>query len=170
MDGNASNAAARGQFANHALIPHSLRRAGSKRIDPHRARSFDKAAMRKIPLLLCCAALFTGCASGPVHDYYHPAAANPPNFKGDVTIEMVGDLDAAAKRCTDGGYMVIGASQYEGDQPTSEELMAQAKRVHASHVIYTLQPGAFGNMQMHVGVFGGSVGNSYAVNVIFLGK
>ena len=45
--------------------------------------------MRTTLLLLCCAALMSGCAGGPPHDYYNPAVANPPKFKGDVTIELV---------------------------------------------------------------------------------
>lgn len=112
----------------------------------------------------------SGCASGPTHDYYNPAVSNPPKFKGDVTIEVVDDLAAAEKRCLDKGYTVIGKSMYAGDQPTAAELKAQAKRVHSTHVIYSLQPSGPGNIQMHVRFFGGSIGGGYEVSIIFLGK
>lgn len=126
--------------------------------------------MRYTLLLLGCALLMCGCAGGPPHDYYNPTVSDPPSFKGDVTIELVDDLPAAEKRCVDGGYMVIGTSAYSGDQPTAAQLKAQAKRVHATHVIYSLQQAGPENMQMHVGLFGGSIGSAYGVGIIFLGK
>jgi hypothetical protein len=138
-------------------------------IDPAHQPEFDVAAMRNILLLLCCAAL-SGCAGGPTHDYYNPAVANPPKFKGDVTIELVDDLEAAQKKCVAEGYLVIGTSVYTGDRPKASELKAQARRVHATHVVYAMQEAGFGNMQMHAGFLGGSIGSAYSVGIVFLGK
>jgi hypothetical protein len=126
--------------------------------------------MRTTLLLFCCVALMSGCASGPTHDYYNPIVANPPKFKGDLTIELVDDLDASARHCTDEGYTVIGQSTYVGAQPKAAELTAQAKRVHATRVIYAMQSAGPTNMQMHVGFLGGSIDNGYQVSILFLGK
>jgi hypothetical protein len=125
--------------------------------------------MRLLSLCILIA-LLCGCAGGPAHDYYNPVVANPPQFKGDITIELVDDLAKAEKRCVDEGYTVIGTSVYSGDQPKTADLMAQAKRVHATHVIYSLQSAGPGNMQMHVGFMGGSIGEAYGVGIVFLGK
>ena len=36
---------------------------------------------------------------------------------------------------------------YTGEQPKASELKAQAKRVHATHIIYTMREAGFGNMK-----------------------
>lgn len=127
-------------------------------------------AVRTTLLLFCCLALLSGCAGGPTHDYYNPIVANPPKFKGDLAIELVDDLDASARHYTDEGYTVIGQSTYVGEQPKAAELKAQAKRVHATRVLYSLQSAGPASVQMHVGFLGGSIDNGYQVNILFLGK
>jgi hypothetical protein len=127
-------------------------------------------AMKTSLLLVLCALLLSACASGPAHDYYNPVVADPPKFKGPLSIELVNDLDATQKKYVSDGYTVIGTSVYQGEQPKTAELEAQAGRVHANKVIYNFAPAGMGNMQMHVHMFSGGMSEANNVSIIYLGK
>ncbi len=123
--------------------------------------------MKKLFPILLGVALLSACAGGPPKDYYNPT--DPPKFKGALSIEIVQDLEAAKAKCIAEGYTVIGTSVYGGDQPKRVELEAQAKRVHATKVIYHLNPHKGPSWNVHVGLFSGG-GGGYGVNIIYLGK
>ena len=126
--------------------------------------------LRLLPLLLLCAIILSACAGGPPKDYYNPAIADPPKFKGPLSIEIVPDLEAAKAKCLADGYVIIGTSVYGGDQPKRVELEAQAKRVHATKVIYHLDPPGQGSWKFHVGLWAGGGSGGYGVEIVYLGK
>ena len=128
----------------------------------------------KLILPLILASLLCGCAGGPVHDYYNPSVVGA-KFKGPVTVELVDDIEAAKSKCLSEGYTIIGTCAYGGRFPKSDELIAQAKRVSATHVIYSSHyvPGEKGSWSFNFGSgFGsGQSGNGHDNNyIIFLGK
>lgn len=122
-----------------------------------------------IPAILCLLTL-CGCAGGPPKVYYNPKTLDLPAFKGEASIEIVDDLELAQKRYVADGYRVIGTSAYGGDQPKAIELKAQARRVHASKVIYHLNAPTGSTWKFQVGMWGGSGGGGYGVYIVYLGK
>jgi hypothetical protein len=73
------------------------------------------------------------------------------------------------------GYAFVGSTDYSGKSPESKELIAQAKRAGANHVVYSTKwipnpPGSwhfgFGN-----GFGGGGTGGGvFEVHILFFGK
>jgi hypothetical protein len=127
-----------------------------------------------IPILLCVIVL-SGCAGGPTHDYYNPALVNGPRFKGPVTVSLVDNVVDEQKKCLADGYTVIGSTAYMGKYPEAVELNAQAKRVHANHVIYSAKriPAPPGSWHFSMGGWGGGGGtdnDSCEVKIVFLGR
>jgi len=119
------------------------------------------------PLLLC------GCEGGPPHTYYNPAVVGGPRFKGPVTMVLVGDVATEKDKCIREGYTVIGTADYGGDQPEAKELKAQARRVHANHVVYSVKGTTEGGWHFRFGggFGGGGTGSGYnQVHIVFLGK
>jgi hypothetical protein len=124
--------------------------------------------------IVCALTILTGCATGPVHDYYNPAVASAA-FAGPVMVRLVDNAATDKESYIANGYTLIGTAAWTGKLPESKELIAQAKRVHANLVIYTAhymppQPGSWGFSFNQWGGFGGSQGASSSVYVIFLGK
>jgi hypothetical protein len=116
-----------------------------------------------------------GCAGGPTHDYYNPALVNGPKFNGPITIELVDDVKAEKEKCIRDGYTFIGSTSYVGKQPERVELIAQAKRVRANHVIYAMSsvPSAPGSWHFgfnRYGGGGGSDGEQCNARIVFLGR
>ncbi len=73
------------------------------------------------------------------------------------------------------GYTVIGQTEYTGKYPEAVELTAQAKRVHANHVVYSCvyippQPGSWNFSFGNWGGQGGTGGGANSVKIVFLGK
>jgi hypothetical protein len=123
---------------------------------------------------MCLLVILSGCAGGPPHDYYNPATVGS-HFNGPITITLVDDVKSETQTLTDSGYVLIGTADYGGDQPKRVELEAQAKRVHANHVIYSLRgvPGQPGSWSFSFGRGFGSGGTDtghYDVHVVFLGR
>ena len=130
--------------------------------------------MKTLPLLLICTALLSACAGGPTKDYYNPMVFGA-HYKGPVTIEQVDHLNAAIENRHNEGYQIIGVTRYSGSYPKTVELMAQAKRVGANHIVYhsgylAPEPGSwhfsFGSMGG-----GGGTDNGRSENlIVFMGK
>jgi hypothetical protein len=130
--------------------------------------------MRIISMLLLTV-LLSGCAGGPTHDYYSPALANGPKLKGPITMSIVDDVQPEKQRHVAEGYTFIGETRYAGDAPKANELKAQAKRVHANLVIYSVHgtPAPEGSWHFSFGGgFGsGGTGSGYnQVDIVFMGK
>jgi hypothetical protein len=126
------------------------------------------------PFLLCIA-LLSGCVSGPAHDYYNPILVGGPRYTGPITLALVEDLAAEQAKCTREGYAVIGSTKYTGKPPKSNELSAQARRVHANHVIYSVKEAPLPPVTWHFtmggwSVGGGSEADQCRVQIVFLGK
>lgn len=126
--------------------------------------------MRAIFILSVCCVLVAGCAGGPPKDYYNPIVSDPPKFKGPLSIEAVDDWDAEKKKAIENGYMLIGTSIYQGSQPKRVEIEAQAKRAHATKVIYRVGTPASGSWEVHVGLMNGGHGGGSEVRIAYLGK
>jgi hypothetical protein len=139
-------------------------------IDRSRALRFHRSAMRNTLLLILCVAFLSGCAGSLPHEYYNATVPNPPDFKGPLSVEIVGNVDLAVKEYVADGYTVIGSSIYQGDRPKGAEIEAQARRVHATKVVYEVSPSAMGNMQMHVGLVSGGISEANDVSIVYLGK
>ena len=123
-------------------------------------------------LLLICSC---GCAGGPTHDYYNPAVINGQRFQGPITIALVDDVRAEKEKCLREGYTLIGSTDYVGKQPEAVELRAQAKRVHANHVIYSMERVAAKPGGWHFGFgggrgWGGTDSDQCGAHILFLGK
>ncbi len=132
--------------------------------------------MRYISIILLC---LCGCAGGPTHDYYNPAVVGA-TFKDPITMALVDDVRAEKEKCVREGYTVIGSADYGGKYPKAAELRAQAKRVHANHVIYSsrLIPPTPGSWNFRFGGgfggfgsgSGGTGGGHHDVHIVFLGR
>ena len=130
--------------------------------------------MKLLPLLLLLSLLLTGCAGGPTKDYYNPATTTKaPSYSGQVVMTRVDNVRAETERLTAQGYTLLGTTIYGGKHPEAVELKAQARRVNASHVLYSSEfvpnpPGtwSFGFNQWGGG--GGSGGGRNNVNITFL--
>jgi len=115
-----------------------------------------------------------GCAGGPTKDYYNPAVVGA-KFQEPITMALVEDLKAEKEKCVRDGYTVIGTTDYSGKVPEAVELLAQAKRVHANHVIYSCRfiPAPPGSWSFGFGNgfgAGGSGGGRNDVHIVFLGR
>ena len=124
-------------------------------------------AVLPLALLLC------GCAGGPTHDYYSPVLNGGPKFKKPITFALVEDVAPAKAKCISDGYTLIGISDYSGKYPEACELKAQARRIHANHVIYsvrnTAKPGEW-HFRFGGGFGSGGTGGDNEVHIVFLGK
>ena len=100
--------------------------------------------MKKLSRFLALSLLLSGCAGGPTHDYYSPslAGSSAPKFKGQITFDLVDDVEVAKAQCVNDGYTLIGTSNYRGKYPEAVELRAQAKRCHANRVVYSCRHAA----------------------------
>jgi len=143
-------------------------------ISPVTEQSKNERMKKLIFPLLVCAAFLEACAGGPTKDYYNPIIYDS-HFKGQPSIEMVDNVKEAETNAVADGYTVIGRTIYGGKLPEAVELKAQARRVHANKVIYSVhynppQPGSwhfgFGSM----GGGGGTDSGAYGVRIVFLGK
>lgn len=129
----------------------------------------------KITLIVLCAFLFAGCAGGPTKDYYNPAVVGA-KYKGPVTLKLSENPKAEADKCVGEGYTVIGTSAYMGKLAESKELIAQARRVGANHVVYGAKfvPNAPGTWSFKFGPgnfgSGGSGGGNSDMYIVFLGR
>src|SRR5436305_10717444 len=111
---------------------------------------------------LCLLALLCGCAGGPPHDYYSPAVVDGPRFKGAITMEVVDDIEAAKSRYLSDSCILLGTSNYTGDQPKANELKAQARRAHANRVVYSLKDVSRpGSWHFNFGGFGSGGGSDH---------
>ncbi len=125
------------------------------------------------PLLLGVAML-SACANGPTHDYYNPAIIGA-HYKGPVTIEQVKGIQNVLEQRQSEGYAIIGKTIYSGKYPETIELIAQAKRVGANHVVYEshfiqAQPGSW---HFGFGNWGGGGGSDNGMSdnvIVFMGK
>ena len=125
--------------------------------------------------LLILALCLCGCAGGPTHDYYNPALIGGPKFKGPATMALVDDVRAEKEKALGEGYTLIGSTDYSGKYPEASELQAQARRVHANHVIYSIRgvPAPPGSWHFSFGRgfgSGGTDGGYNEVHIVFLGK
>lgn len=124
--------------------------------------------------LLVLILVVAGCAGGPTKDYYNPAIVGA-KYKGPITMALVNDAVIERDRLVQAGYTVIGTTGYSGKYPEAKELIAQAKRVGANHVIYqaTYVPNTPGSWSFSFGRGFGSGsggGGRNDVYIIFLGK
>ena len=118
--------------------------------------------------------LLVGCAGGPTHAYYNPAVVGA-KFKGPITMALVEDVAIEKQRLVNGGYTVIGSTDYTGKHSEAVELRAQAKRAGANHVIYSSRfipapPGSWSFGFNRFGGGGGSGGGQNEVHIVFMGK
>jgi hypothetical protein len=123
-------------------------------------------------LLLAGLLLFTGCAGGPTKDYYNPAVVGAKS-KGPVTLALTETPKAEAEKLVQQGYTIIGTSVYQGKLAESKEMIAQAKRVGANHVVYGAKfvPAPPGSWSFRLGGFGpggGSSAGSSDMYIVFL--
>lgn len=130
--------------------------------------------MRILPILLLVTVL-CGCAGGPTHDYYNPIAVDGRRFDGPITMEHAPDLKEAVKNRIKEGYTVIGNTDYGGKMPEAVELKAQARRVHANHVVYCTDwiPAKEGSWHFSMGGWGsggGTDNGNYGVHIVFMGR
>lgn len=119
------------------------------------------------------ASLLAGCAAGPTHDYYSPVVVKGPRFQGPITLAVVEDVQTEKQKCLVDGFTLIGTSDYTGKYPEASELRAQAHRVHANHVVYSVKDVSKpGNWHFRFGSWGGSGGSSddNEVHILFMGK
>jgi hypothetical protein len=126
-----------------------------------------------IPLFLC-AILLSACAGGPTKDYYNPQIIGA-HFQGPVTIIQADHLNAELEKCHDEGYQIIGVTRYSGSYPKTVELVAQARRVGANHVVYhsgylAPEPGSWHFSISSWGGNGGTDGGKSDNYIVFLGK
>lgn len=128
-----------------------------------------------MPVLSLCLSigLLSGCAGGPTHDYYSPSLVDGPKFKGPITIDLVDNVQVEKQKCLTAGYVLIGTSDYTGKYPEASELKAQAYRVDANHVIYSVKDVSKpDSWHFRFGSWGGSGGTSddNEVHIIFMGR
>lgn len=121
-------------------------------------------------------AILCGCASGPTHTYYNPLVTDA-HFKGPITILQVdaSELKSAVDAAKNDGYEIIGQTIYSGKYAETKELMAQAKRVHANHIVFSAalipsQPGQWHFGFNRFGGGGGTDGGSTDNHIVFMGK
>ena len=131
--------------------------------------------MQKILLLLLLILFMCGCPGGPTHDYYNPTVTGGEKFKGPVTMALVDDIRTEKAKCLQEGYKVIGTTDYVGKYPEAVELKWQARRVHANHVIYSVERVSAKPGSWHFGFsggsgWGGSDSDQCGVHIIFLGR
>lgn len=128
----------------------------------------------KTLLALLPVTLLVGCAGGPTKNYYNPAVVGA-KYKGPVTLTLVEDPKSEAEKCVREGYIVIGTSAYSGKLAESKEMIAQARRVGANHVVYRAHfvPAPPGSWSFSFGRgFGSGEGGGGAtdMHIVFLGK
>lgn len=130
--------------------------------------------MKALILCLICAVLLSACAGGPTKDYYNPMVFGA-HYKGPVTIIQVDHLNAEIEKCHNEGYELIGSTRYSGSYPKTVELIAQAKRVGANHIVYhsgymAPEPGSW---HFSIGSWGGGGGTDGGKSdnyIVFMGK
>lgn len=118
------------------------------------------------------AAILCGCAGGPPHDYYNPMIAGA-HYSGPVSVEYVENLESVKQKCINDGFTLIGTSFYSGQIPKSVEIQAQAHRVGANHVIYSMRSNPNdGSWSFSFNQFGGSggTGRGVSVAILYFGK
>jgi hypothetical protein len=129
----------------------------------------------KLTICLIGTVALVGCAGGPAKDYYNPAVVGA-KFKPPVTVTLSQTPKAEVDELVAQGYTLIGTSAYAGKLPESKELIAQARRVGANHVVYGGKfipnpPGSwsfrFGPGNFGSGGSGGGVNDMY---IVFLGR
>ena len=123
-------------------------------------------------LIAICVLLLAGCAGGPTKDYYNPAVTGAKH-SGPIVITRVDSVAAERASRERAGYTVLGTTDYGGKYPEAVELKAQARRVGASHVIYSADwvPAPPGSWSFGFGRFGGgggSGGGHNDVHIVFL--
>jgi hypothetical protein len=124
------------------------------------------------PLILCF--FLSACAGGPTKDYYNPMVFDA-HYKGHVSIVQVDHLNAEIEKCHNEGYEIIGVTRYSGSYPKTVELVAQAHRVGANHVVYhsgylAPEPGSW---HFSINSWGGGGGTDSGRSdnyIVFLGK
>ena len=127
----------------------------------------------KLILLVVITSLLCGCG-GVVQDHYNPAIVGA-TFKGPVTVALVENIQIEQEKCVQQGYKVVGTCAFAGEYPETGQLISQAKRVHANHVIYSAravpaQPGSWG-FSFGQGFGSGGTGSGHTdVQIVFLGK
>lgn len=126
-------------------------------------------------MLSLLVAVLCGCAGGPTKDYYNPSVIGA-KFLPPVTLQLAETPRAEADKLTQKGYVIVGTSAYMGKLAESKELIAQAKRVGANHVVYGARfvpapPGSW-SFKFGPGNFGsgGSGGGATDMYIIFLGR
>ena len=150
-----------------------------KKINEHRKqkKKMKKPTIKHLGVLFLLVAWLSGCAaSGPTHDYYNPMVTDA-KFKGEVTIIQVSpeNLDDALNQAKADGYAIIGQTIYSGKYPETVELQAQARRVHANHIVYAsklipAQPGSWHFGFSSWGGGGGTDSGRADNRIVFMGK
>lgn len=118
--------------------------------------------------------LLVGCAGGPAADDSNLTVVGA-KFQEPVTMELVANVGSAKEKCLRDGYKVVRTADYSGKSPTAVELEAEARRLGASHVIYSvrfisLQSGNWNSGFNRFGAGGGISGGVSDVSIVFLGK